>query len=68
MPDLGEYATYVGLADTMQREGLLAPAGTPYTQGPLYPWFLFGMNALGFGLAGARAAQFALGVAGVGLL
>ena len=64
----GDAATYVGLAEAMQQDGPLAPTGAPYTQGPLYPWFLCAMNALGFGLAGARAVQFALGVAGVGLL
>jgi len=57
----GDSATYVALAQQIHDEGWRAPLGEPFRQAPLYPFFLAALNALGWGTAGARTVQFALG-------
>lgn len=64
----GDSATYLALAHAILADGLLAPVGEPYRQGPLYPFFLASMQAAGWGLEGARFFQFLLGTANVALL
>ncbi len=64
----GDAATYVFLAAEIGRDGLGAPLGEPYRYAPLYPFFIWGMAGLGWGITGVRAVQFLLGVIGVVLL
>jgi tetratricopeptide (TPR) repeat protein len=64
----GDAATYVYLSEQLGHDGPLAPKGQAYQQAPLYPMFLWGLNALGVGLSGVRIVQFMLGVAGALLL
>jgi tetratricopeptide (TPR) repeat protein len=61
----GDAATNVFLADRLAHDGLLAPHGEPYERAPLYPFFLWGLRALGVGLGGVRGIQFLMGLAGV---
>jgi tetratricopeptide (TPR) repeat protein len=64
----GDAATHVALAETMGRDGPLAPRGEAYTQAPLYPLYLWMMGLSGASLETARLVQFALGVITAGLL
>ncbi len=64
----GDAATHLAMSRELARDGLGAPHGTPYTQAPLYPFFLFVTQATGLGLGGAHAIQFLLGAAGAVLL
>jgi tetratricopeptide (TPR) repeat protein len=64
----GDAATHLAMAHEIAQDGLAAPHGSPYTQAPLYPFFLRGAEALGLGLDGVRAIQFLLGAAGAVLL
>jgi tetratricopeptide (TPR) repeat protein len=64
----GDAATYIQLAHELLADGPAAPAGRPYERAPLYPFLLWGLFGLGFGLPAVRVFQFALGVAGVALL
>ena len=64
----GDAATYVYLAAEIESEGLGAPTGEPYRYAPIYPFFLWSIARLGWGITGVRAIQFLLGVIGVVLL
>lgn len=64
----GDAATYVYLSNELDRDGVLAPLGQPYHRAPLYPFFLWAVTSLGWGLTGVRLIQFAMGLAGVVLL
>ncbi len=64
----GDAATYAAQAARIRAEGLLAPAGEPYAQGPLYPFFLALFQSLGLGWGAVRAVQFLLGAAVAGCL
>ncbi len=64
----GDSATYLSLADALERDGLTAPLDQPYRMAPLYPGLLFVTNALGAGPDGVRALQFLLGAATAALL